>query len=60
MLTLTEAAIQSGRSAIHLRYLCRMGRIQGAEKRGRDWFVPRGFCVQIVPRGRRWAKKESV
>ena len=39
-ITLTEAAERGGISARRLRTLCDEGRIEGAEKFGRNWAIP--------------------
>jgi hypothetical protein len=35
-----KAAKKLGFSAVYLRKLARMGRVQGAQKLGRDWLIP--------------------
>lgn len=52
MMPAAEAARRRGRTPAWLRALCAAGRVPGAEKLGRDWFVPKDFNVISVPRGR--------
>ncbi|WP_455965052.1 helix-turn-helix domain-containing protein [Cloacibacillus porcorum] len=44
MITLTEAAKITGKSAVHLRSLCRTGKIEGAQLIGKTYIVPESWA----------------
>ena len=50
MITTTEAAQILGYSRMSVRNLCAWGKLPGAEKRGRDWFIPRA-SVEMYEKG---------
>lgn len=60
MLTLEEAAQETGRQAQTIRKAIAAGKIDGAEKKGRDWRVPRhalaNYLEELSPAGRPPAK----
>lgn len=56
MLSLEEAAKETGRQAQTIRKAIAAGKITGAEKKGRDWRVPRhalwNYLEELSPAGR--------
>jgi hypothetical protein len=42
LVTITAAAEALGVSPVRMRQLCQDGRVDGAEKLGRDWLIPLG------------------
>jgi hypothetical protein len=51
LITTAEAADNAGISRRYLQRLCIDGRVKGAQKLGRDWFVPSSFKWKPLPRG---------
>ena len=51
-LTSTEYARRIGASPRYIRKLAKDGRIDGAQKRGRDWHIPEDALCQRLPPGR--------
>jgi len=49
MITTTEAAAIIGCRPASVKNLCLRGKIPGAEKRGRDWFIPRASAEEYTP-----------
>ena len=49
MLTTREAAEIIGILPSSVKLLCRQGKLPGAEKRGRDWFIPRESAEGYTP-----------
>ena len=49
MLTTAEAAAIIGCRPASVKNLCQRGKIPGAEKRGRDWFIPRASAEAYTP-----------
>jgi excisionase family DNA binding protein len=49
-MTTTEAARVLRCSAANVRKMCRRGRLPGAVRVGRDWFVPRSAIEQAKER----------
>ena len=45
MITLAEAAKITGKSAVHLRSLCRTGKIEGAQLIGKTYIVPESWAA---------------
>lgn len=49
MITTTEAAAIIGCRPASVKNLCLRGKLPGAEKRGRDWFIPRASAESYTP-----------
>lgn len=47
----TEVAEMLGIHPTQARVLCQQGRLQGAQKVGRDWVIPEGAIREYKPRG---------
>lgn len=52
MITTREAALLHKVSEVRIRVLCAQGRIEGAEKKGRDWLIPQGAKIKASDRPR--------
>lgn len=52
LLSAAQAAAELGVTPQHIRQLAADGRIKGARRMGRDWFMPAPVRVSKVPRGR--------
>ena len=60
-ITVTEAAVLSGKGIKMIARLCQSGRLPGAEKIGNTWLIPRASVESYTPgkRGPR-TKKERM
>ena len=56
LITLIEAAVQSGLSTSHLALLCRTGKIE-AVKKGRDWFTTRRAVAEYLADSEKRSKR---
>ena len=59
-LTISEQAGIWGMSERKLTALCRAGRIPGAEKRGKLWFVPAGTLIPLDARTKEYAERKRT
>ena len=59
-MTIKEAASAWGITERRVNELCKAGRISGAYKEGRQWFIPDGTQKPMDKRGRRSAVKPAV
>ena len=59
-MTIKEAAAAWGITERRVNELCKTGRISGAYKKGRQWFIPDGTQKPMDKRGRRSAVKPAV
>ena len=48
-LTTKEAADYRNLSQVHIRQLCSEGKLQGAERAGRAWIIPKKSVEDYVP-----------
>jgi hypothetical protein len=62
-LILEDAAKEAKRALVTIRQAAAAGRIEGAEKRGRDWFIPRAglwnYLETLAPAGRPPANRRA-
>ena len=59
-MTIKEASAAWGITERRVNELCKTGRISGAYKKGRQWFIPDGTQKPMDKRGRRSAVKPAV
>ena len=59
-MTIKEAAAAWGITERRVNELCKVGRISGAYKDGRQWFIPDGTHKPMDKRSRRSAGKPAV
>ena len=59
-MTIKEASAAWGITERRVNELCKTGRISGAYKKGRQWFIPDGTQKPMDKRGRRSAGKPAV
>ena len=59
-MTIKEAAAAWGITERRVNELCKAGRISGAYKEGRQWFIPEGIEKPMDKRGRRSVVKPAV
>lgn len=57
MITTKEASEIIGILPRSVKTLCQQGKLPGAEKRGRDWFIPRESAEGYKPGGQGFAVK---